>query len=263
MAMVKSQNSALPGSEIRSRRLAGAAALIRFCSRWSWFVEREIGFLDGFVRPGSVCIDAGASYGSYSLPLAHRVGVTGRVHSVEPIPVSARLLSRFARLCGATNVVVHRAALGRTGGTGHMSQPRRFGVAVSTRSFLTTDSRGRGANAGFPAERLIGTRVTSIDQIRDDHGLTGVDFIKADVEGNELAVLEGARETLAAHHPVLLLEIEQRHVEKYGAKADDVPAWLADYGYTMYVLRRDQWQPAERITGAFRNYLFTTEVDAS
>ncbi|MGP4016945.1 FkbM family methyltransferase [Saccharopolyspora sp. 5N708] len=237
--------------------MSGAAGLIRFCSRWSWFVEREIGCLAAFVPPGSVCIDAGASYGSYSLPLAHLAGATGQVHSVEPIPASARLLSSFARVCGAANVVVHQAAVGRTGGTGHMSQPRRFGVAVSTRSFLTTGSRGPGANAGFAAQRLVETRVTSIDEIRREHGLTRVDFIKADVEGNELAMLEGARETLAAHRPVLLLEVEQRHVEKYGAQADDLPARLADYGYAMHVLRGGAWQPAARITGAFRNYLFT------
>ena len=36
-------------------------------------------------------------------------------------------------------------------------------------------------------------------------------FIKIDVEGHELAVLEGARQTLEKYHPMLLVECEARH----------------------------------------------------
>ena len=36
-------------------------------------------------------------------------------------------------------------------------------------------------------------------------------FLKIDVEGHELAVLEGARHTLEAHRPALLIECEARH----------------------------------------------------
>jgi hypothetical protein len=39
----------------------------------------------------------------------------------------------------------------------------------------------------------------------------GPDFIKIDVEGHELAVLEGARQTLQSRRPALLIEIEARH----------------------------------------------------
>jgi hypothetical protein len=39
----------------------------------------------------------------------------------------------------------------------------------------------------------------------------GPNFLKIDVEGHELAVLEGARQTLEKHRPTILLECEARH----------------------------------------------------
>lgn len=45
----------------------------------------------------------------------------------------------------------------------------------------------------------------------DDFNFKDVDFIKIDVEGNELNVLKGAIKTIQEWTPILLIEIEQRH----------------------------------------------------
>jgi FkbM family methyltransferase len=237
-----------------SRRLSYASALIRFLSRWSFFVENEIAALDSVVEPGGVCIDAGASYGSYTYALAGRAA---SVHSVEPMPASVRGLSFFRRLLNATTVHVHRAALSDTTGTARMSQPRRYGIfSVNTRSFLTAGAHDPGANAEFSGERLVQTPVVTIDKIRADAGIVRISFVKADVEGNELAVLRGARDTLERDHPAVMLEIEQRHLDKYGVRAESIVDFMAALGYRMHVLERRAWRPADRVTTAHRNYLF-------
>jgi len=41
----------------------------------------------------------------------------------------------------------------------------------------------------------------------DSLQLPRVDFIKIDVEGHELEVLRGSRETLEKYHPILMVEI--------------------------------------------------------
>lgn len=47
----------------------------------------------------------------------------------------------------------------------------------------------------------------------DKEDLVDVGFVKIDVEGYELAVLRGARGLIERERPVLMVEIEQRHLD--------------------------------------------------
>ena len=48
----------------------------------------------------------------------------------------------------------------------------------------------------------------------DSFGFTDVDLIKIDVEGHEYSVLEGSLLTIQRCKPILLIEIEQRHISR-------------------------------------------------
>ena len=56
------------------------------------------------------------------------------------------------------------------------------------------------------------------------------DFLKIDVEGMELEVLQGAEQTISTHKPAILLELNGLG-ERYGHKDAEVRAWLEDRGY--------------------------------
>jgi hypothetical protein len=63
------------------------------------------------------------------------------------------------------------------------------------------------AAASYPTQQIIEVRTDRLDNVY--RGQVG--FVKIDVEGHELAVLHGARETIRRCQPRLLVEIEERH----------------------------------------------------
>ncbi|MFI9324923.1 FkbM family methyltransferase [Kitasatospora aureofaciens] len=245
----------------RSRSTGARTATVAAALRWGGtrlpFVEDEVAGLREVVAPGAICLDIGAEYGLYTWVLSSLIGPAGHVHSVEPLPGPSRWLRTASRLLGARNVTVHRLALGAEAGLGTLSLPKRRGLPVHGRTYLTEGADGPGPNAEFAASVRVPTRVVTLDQLAERLPLTRDCFIKADVEGAELAVLRGGAATLLRHRPTLLLEIEDRHLRKYGSRAADVPRHLEQYGYRPHRWWRGRWARVSQVSDDCRNYLFT------
>lgn len=219
------------------------------------WLEPELAGLSELVGPGDVCVDVGAAAGLYTVLLADLVGPAGEVHSVEPLsfahPVWARVLGAGAR----PNVRRHRLALSAQPGETALSVPLgRFGP-VTGRSFLTWEAEGLGSNAEFRGHTEVVVPVDTLDQLCERAGLARLDFVKIDVEGAELQVLRGGGRAIEEFRPTLLLEIEARHLTRYGFAVRDVTEWLTGRGYTMHVWQRG-WQQATAVCPHARNYLF-------
>lgn len=236
-------------------RGAAASAVLRVLARTTPWLESELLGLAGVVHPGDHCLDVGAALGIYTAVLSDLVGVDGVVHSVEPLrfaypPTLRRLLTP------GRNARSYRVALGSKDAECTMSLPVRNGHFVTGRSFLTTGANGLGSNDEFDAHVKVDVPAQTLDTFCAVRGIDRLDFVKADVEGAELDLLEGGAETIARFRPKLLLEIEQRHVERYGRSAESVAGWLTGRGYTMRVWRDSAWQPVDRLDFRQRNHLF-------
>ncbi|RVX41117.1 FkbM family methyltransferase [Nonomuraea polychroma] len=234
-------------------RLTVAAALLRAGATVS-LSEPELLGLSTFVRPGAVCFDIGAAYGMYTYPLAHLVGRTGQVHSFEPLPVPYRILQAGCRASGARNVQITNAALGASLGWRTLRLPYRFGLPIHGWAHLEEGLKHPGR---FAAAKKLEVPVYSVDRVCELREIARVDFIKVDVEGFEAKVLEGAKWTIEQHQPALLLEIEQRHLDKYGRTSTEVAGSLIERGYRMHVWKRRRWQRTDQVVARRRNYLFT------
>ncbi|MGM1061741.1 FkbM family methyltransferase [Saccharothrix sp. Mg75] len=243
-------------TEVRGAAVAGA---LRVLARMTPFVEPELIGLRDVVRPGDVCLDIGAALGLYTVTLSRLVGPHGTVHSVEPLLFAHPALSYLLRPREGRNVVRHPVALGTSEGRHVMSVPVRHGTPVTGRSFLTAGADGLGSNAEFAEHVEVLVRTDTLDRFCRVHGIDRLDFVKADVEGAELRVLEGGAGTIDRLRPKLLLEVEERHVRRFGYRARDVQDWLARRGYSMHTWQHGAWRRADRVDDRVRNYLFTPD----
>ncbi|GAB3456349.1 FkbM family methyltransferase [Streptomonospora sediminis] len=239
-------------------RLGAMAATLRACAAVR-LSEPEIRGLAQLVPPGGICFDIGAAYGMYTFPLAQLVGPHGQVLSFEPLPNPFRILAAGVRASGAGNIRIHNAAMGPRSESAQLTLPHRFGLPIHGWAYLRTGMERPGRDFSFGAERILHTRVRTVDEICAEQGIDRVDFIKADVEGFESAVLDGAEKTIEARKPALLLEIEDRHLDKYGMTAESMAGALRERGYTMYHCRGGRWVPAAAVTDQCRNYLFAAD----
>lgn len=233
---------------------AGLSRLLRTVAPHAWFLEDEVAGLAAFVGPGAVCVDVGAEYGLYTWTLAGLVGPRGHVHAVEPQPGPAAVVTTARRLLGAGHVTVHRTALGAAPGTGALSLPRRRSLPVHGRAFLTTGAAGLGSNAEFDRHDEVPVVVSTLDEMVAETGLARLDLVKVDIEGAEAALLVGATKTLESFRPVLMLELEDRHLARFGT---DVAEVVADLGRLDYVPHtwQGRWAPRRADDGC-RNVLF-------
>lgn len=156
--------------------------------------EAEVLLLEHLVPPGREAVDVGANDGMYTLPLA---ALCPHVHAFEP---EAAHYARLCEICPET-VSVARVALSDRVGTAVLRIPvgreGRRTILASLEPGLTGGLRIEEQEV--PCGRL--------DELAD----RDVGFLKIDVEGHELAVLEGGLELIRRQRPVVLVEAEDRH----------------------------------------------------
>lgn len=210
-------------------------------------VEKEMLLLRRLVRPGWTCLDVGAAGGTYLHVLSRLVGAAGRVVGVEPRRRSAALLRRFQEWLSWHNVTIFQVALADSIGTARLVVPR----LIRTEAHLAPTgygSRPRGTTEIVPQWTL--------DHLVERAALDRVDLIKCDVEGAEELVFGGAADTIRRWKPIVLCEIEGRHLERYARTPETFLTRFADDGYRVYCYRDGRLTPVREIDAADNDYLF-------
>lgn len=244
-------------SSLDELRQALVGAGLRGLARTTPWMESELVGVAEVIPKGGVCIDIGAAAGFYTAELARLVGDAGVVHSVEPLRFAHATASRLLGLRTGRNIVRHSVALGDTGDELVMSVPLRKGVPITGRSFVTRNASGLGSNAEFDEHLRVVVDGDTLDGFAARLGIDRLDFVKIDVEGAELHVLRGGQATIAALKPVVMVEVEARHLARFGVSTDQIVEWFTSQGYRMSVWDSGAWRQVSVVTERFRNYLFT------
>lgn len=189
-----------------------------------WYERRYVALLLANARRGDTFIDVGAHIGVHTLLMARRLMELGggRVVAFEAAPDTAAVLMQVAQANGLDNVIVVPLGLGEHDETIELhSDPKGFDEAdAAVRSRVG------------PGPVVASGEVTSFDKWRGQNRIEHVDLVKVDVEGDELAVLRGMRQTLREDRPRLVgAEIRGYILDRVNETSDEVLAELAASGY--------------------------------
>jgi FkbM family methyltransferase len=169
------------------------------------------------VTPRDVVYDVGANVGFFTVLTARLVGPAGAVIAFEPLPQTATAARRNADLNGFTHVTVLTCAAGRRTGTAKLELREE-----STWAKLADEST---------AGPTVDVEIVAIDDLVDAGRILPPSFVKIDVEGAELDVIEGMRRTIAAYHPVILCEMHGKNAA--------FASLMESLGYTVRSLESD------------------------
>ena len=192
--------------------------------------------LTRLAQPGMVACDVGSHLGYFALVLARLVGHSGRVYAFEPLPRHVKLLrSTLARNRLAQVTVVAQAVGGQTG----LAALEEWANDAMNR--VVPSATGWGM-------RTIPVPLTTLDDwATRTEGLDRLDLIKLDVEGQELAALQGAAGLLRRYRPAIVCELHRREDVPY--RPEEVVAWLQTERYDVTLIPPAA-HPDETLAGA-------------
>ena len=166
-------------------------------------------------EPGDCVVDGGAATGDTAALFLGQTGANCTIHSFEPTPGSYRELARYAAELDPPVVHPHEAALWSE--EGYVT-------------FFEAFEMSHGNRIGGHGELRV--EAVTLDGLVRKGVIDRVDLIKLDVEGAELAALQGARETIRRFKPRLQVCLYHKPADLW-----ELPLFLADLApeYRMFL----------------------------
>lgn len=181
--------------------------------------RNELAMVLDHINPGDTVVDLGAHIGTFAIPIAKKVGASGRVLAVEGDRELFEVLNKNIALNQVDNIITSANAIV---GDSSTLKVRRESVPGNTGAgFYVTDDTSRQSTCDA-AELLT------------SHGLKAPQFIKIDIEGMELFALNSLKELLAKHRPALYLEIVRKQLARHACTVKDINDLLKEMGYLFY-----------------------------
>lgn len=178
------------------------------------FSYQEVDFLKDLIEPGNVVIDVGANIGGITVPLAQKIGPDGYVVAFEPQQYINYILCGNIALNNLTNTASFQRLVCDVDGDIRSlpvldySKELNFGDNSTTKEIQ---------------EDTLCTPVSTctIDSLQ----LKNIHLIKVDVQGEELDVLKGAKNSIERARPFLYVECEDKE------ESENILQFLDQFNY--------------------------------
>lgn len=179
--------------------------------------DRDLAYILSQLSPDDVFYDIGANVGHYLLPVKHRYP-EATLYGFEPDPHNYWKLQQNLEANRVRNhVVTNNVALSDSCGTAPFYASTMRGQS----SFHKICSTG-GVGA---VREVITVPAWTVDALVDTHDLLAPTWMKIDVEGHEVEVVDGAEATIQSSHPSLCIECHGQD------KVEQLRSRLESWGY--------------------------------
>ena len=225
----------------QAKYFAGAKQVVQIRPGWSLICHRaayrfayaaqindpdQVAEFDSFIQaitPGAVLFDIGAHFGLFSLATLHYGGPTANAVAVDPSPIAVEFIKKQAKLNGLSDRLhVLQAAAGDRAGWQAM-----VSVGILSSGYFVRPS------SEHTNSELTLTPTVTLDQLVEDFKVSP-SHVKVDVEGYELAVIEGSVKLLSKNAPVLFIELHNEIVRQNGGSPDEILRLLKTLRYEIF-----------------------------
>ena len=172
------------------------------------------------LKSGDVFYDIGANVGFFSIIAAKLVGDTGKVYAFEPGEENAKSIRHNAQLNSFSQIEVIEKAVSHTSGEGQLLLAEYSGGHALATADAPPDLAGE-----------VTVDLVSIDDLIAQNKIKPPNFVKVDVEGAELDVLKGMRETIKTHQPTIIYEVDDGDRTGYERKYRELANFFESLNY--------------------------------
>ena len=188
--------------------------------RLSFKLDAEMLYVEKILVSRRRFIDIGSNIGIYSYFFSKTFK---NVDAFEPLPGITNRLKALK----SNDIKIHELALSNINHNLDINIPLDNGKRLNTLASLEKRS-------GKTIKHNV--KVKSLDSFK----YTDIDLIKIDVEGHERSVLFGAKETIHKCRPILIIEIEQRHISYSISEVFNI---ILNMNYDGYLIRNNKMEP--------------------
>jgi FkbM family methyltransferase len=190
--------------------------------------------------------DVGSNVGDWAA-LALEINPSLELHCFEP---SAEAFLALTRRQFPPNVHINQAALGQR------EQMMQLYISSASSEMNSLYARRGVMDAGLDAGRSEPVQVRTGDDYCATHNIRGIDFLKIDVEGHELAVLTGMSRLLSERRiGMIQFEYGGCNIDS-GVFLREIWEFLEPYGYKFHKLLPDRLRRFEAYTQAVENFQY-------
>ena len=160
-------------------------------------------------------IDAGGCFGDTAAFFAHRVGSSGRIYTFDPLRKHCAIMREVFALNGPLGERI-----------------KVFEAGLSDRDEVGVADGGSDINPGARVGHASGLTLRTIDSLVESGEVPRIDFVKMDIEGSELAALQGGETAIRKWRPKLAISLYHRPEDFYA-----IPQWIdsLNLGYGFYL----------------------------